>query len=89
MEKSLFTAEYATMLVLLRQFRRDIGVTQVELADRLGQSQSFVSKVERGESRLDIIQLRTICHALGTSLATFVAALESQLTPPSGAMRRK
>ncbi len=79
MEKSIFTQEYDVVLSLLKQVRRDANVTQVELAERLRQSQSFVSKCERGERRLDIIQLRTICHALGTTLPEFVSALEKRL----------
>ena len=89
MEKSLFTAEYAVMLTLLRETRQHAGLTQVQLAERLGQSQSFVSKVERGETRLDLIQLRTICQSAGTSLQEFVAALEGRLTRPTRARRRK
>lgn len=80
MEKSIFTAEYEILLNLLRETRQAAEVTQVELAKRLGQSQSFVSKVEIGERRLDLIQLRTICHRLGTSLPEFVAELEARLT---------
>lgn len=80
MEKSVFTGEYTVLLDLLKECRRDANVTQVELAERLGQSQSFVSKVERGERRLDVIQLRTICRILGTNLPDFISELESRLT---------
>lgn len=79
MEKSIHTPEYASFLRALRQAREDAGVTQVELAERLDQSQSFVSKVERGESRLDIVQLQVICEALETTLAGFVRRYERQL----------
>ncbi|QDT27869.1 Helix-turn-helix domain protein [Gimesia panareensis] len=79
MEKSVFTQEYSILLRLLKETRKQLKVSQVELAKRLGQSQSFVSKCERGERRMDIIQLRTICHALGTTLPEFVKALESRL----------
>lgn len=79
MEKSIFTGEYEILLNLLREIRQVANVTQVELAKRLGQSQSFVSKVEIGERRLDLIQLRTICHSLGTTLPVFVAKLEERL----------
>ncbi|MEZ6146948.1 MAG: helix-turn-helix transcriptional regulator [Planctomycetaceae bacterium] len=75
MEKSVFTDEYAVVLQLLRQLRESAGVTQVEMAERLGQSQSFVSKYERGDRRLDVIQLRTICETLGSSLPAFVRSL--------------
>lgn len=79
MEKSVFTGEYAVFLETLRATRRGCGVTQVELAKRLERSQSFVSKCERGETRLDVIQLRTICHALGTTLPAFVRKLDRAL----------
>ena len=79
MEKTIYTGEYAQLLRLLRETRERAGITQTDLADRLGHSQSFVTKCERGERRLDVIQLRTICAALGTDLASFVAELERRL----------
>ena len=51
----------------------------MQLAGALGQSQSFVSKAEKGDRRLDLVQLRTICLALGTALPEFVARLEERL----------
>lgn len=82
MEKSIYTREYAVLLELLREAREKAGLTQVELAKRLKQSQSFVSKVEVGERRLDLIQLRTMCRVLGTTLPEFVAKLEERLSRP-------
>jgi transcriptional regulator with XRE-family HTH domain len=80
MEKTIHTDEYAALLALLRDARRTAGLTQVELAEKIGQSQSFVSKAEIGERRLDVIQLRTMCQGLGTTLPAFVARLEDRLT---------
>jgi transcriptional regulator with XRE-family HTH domain len=79
MEKSIFTPEYEVLLGLLRETRRAADLSQVELAKSLGQTQSFVSKIEIGERRLDVIQLRTICHSLGTSLPDFISKLEERL----------
>lgn len=79
MEKSIYTQEYEVLLRQLRSLRESSGLTQVELADRLEQSQSYVSKVERGDRRLDVIQLRTICHTLGSTLPEFISALEKTL----------
>jgi transcriptional regulator with XRE-family HTH domain len=45
--------------------RKSAGVTQVELAGRLGKPQSFVSKVERGERRLDVVEFCQVAEALG------------------------
>ena len=79
MEKSIYTREYALALRLLKEARGRAGVTQVDLANKLGQSQSFVSKIERGDRRLDVVQLRSICCALGLSFVDFVRRLESEL----------
>ena len=79
MEKSIHTEEYGILLELLRQARQNVGLTQVELAERLGTTQSFVTKVETGERRLDVIQLRTICQILQTSLLDLIARLEERL----------
>jgi ribosome-binding protein aMBF1 (putative translation factor) len=79
MEKSIYTREYAAVLRVLRQARKDAGITQVQLAKKLRLTQSLLSKMERGETRLDIIQLRTICRLLGITLADFVERLEREL----------
>lgn len=82
MDKSIYTAEYAALLRVLKSERERAELTQVELAKRLKVTQSFVSKMERGDRRLDIVQLRTVCRALGTTLAAFVARLEKELDAP-------
>ncbi len=78
--KSIHSPEYAVMLALLRQLREDAGLRQVDLAARLGRLQTFVSKVETGERRLDVLELRAICRELGTDLPAFVGQLEAELT---------
>ena len=80
MKKSVFTREYQVLLQVLHAAREKAGVTQIELANRLGRSQSFVSKCERGERRLDVVQLRQICHALGTTLPKVINEFERRLT---------
>jgi transcriptional regulator with XRE-family HTH domain len=84
MEKAIHSSDYRAFLRLLREVREQLGVTQVELAERLSQehrsiTQSLVSKLERGEVRLDVIQLRWFCQALGITLEAFVQRLESNL----------
>ena len=46
----------------LRQARTEAGLTQVEVAKRLGRSQSFVTKAETGERRLDVVELRAFAR---------------------------
>ena len=85
MEKSIYTRDYKAMLSLLRDVRKAAKVTQIELASRLGTTQSFVTKCERGDRRLDLIQMRTICDALEITLPEFVRRLEERLAT----LRRK
>jgi transcriptional regulator with XRE-family HTH domain len=79
MEKSIYTRDYAVVLRLLKEARESAGLTQMDLAKKLKQSQSFVSKMERGDRRIDIVQLRTICKIYGMSLLKFVEQLEKEL----------
>lgn len=58
--------------LLLRQFRLQAGLTQAQLAERIKQPQSYVSKYENGEQRLDLVELKSICDALSISLIDFV-----------------
>jgi transcriptional regulator with XRE-family HTH domain len=81
MKKSVHTKDYAVFVDTLREVRQACGVTQVELAKKLRQTQSFVSKIENGQARLDVIQLRTILKVLGTTLPAFVKKLEAKLGP--------
>lgn len=64
---------------MVRQARLDAGMTQVELAAALGRPQSFVSKYESGERRLDVLELRTVCVALGLSFTGFCELLDGAL----------
>lgn len=81
MQKSIITRDYKVFLRELRAARKRAGLTQSELADRVGESQSFISKTERGERRLDVIELRSYCGALNLALTDFVRRLEKSLKP--------
>ena len=79
MSKS-FSAEAEKVAALLRTVRSETGTTQADLANRLKVPQSFVSKYETGERRLDLPELRKICKALGISLVEFVRRFEKENT---------
>jgi transcriptional regulator with XRE-family HTH domain len=70
------TSEQHRLRALLRQIRVEAGLKQTDMAARLEQSQSFVSKYESGERRLDLLELRAICAAVGLSLRQFVHRFE-------------
>jgi len=75
-DKSITSQEYRLFLQQLRASREQAGITQIDLAERLEETQSFISKCERGERRLDIIEVRAFCRAIGVPLASFVQDLE-------------
>jgi len=64
MPKSVFTDAYQTFLDVLISARKEAGVTQVELAQRLGKPQPWVSNIERGIRRVDVIEFIAICRAV-------------------------
>lgn len=77
MERVRGSAEQRKLQQLLRQIRSEAGLTQLQVAKTLGRPQSYVSKYETGERRLDLLELREVCRATGTSLAAFVARFEN------------
>jgi len=78
MEKSLQTRKHRQLAELLRTIRIESGLTQVDIAERLGETQSAVSKVESGQRRLDLVQLQTYCKAIGVSLRDLVTRWEQE-----------
>lgn len=79
MEKSIYTEEYKAFLKQLRLVRRESKLTQEDMANRLRQTQSFISKCERGERRLDVIELRQFCIAMEIPFVDFIQRLETAL----------
>ena len=79
MQKSLHTPGYRLFCKILRETRMDAEVSQTELAKRLGVGQDFVSKCERGVRRLDAVELREWCFALGVPFSEFVVELDRTL----------
>lgn len=76
MKKSIHSTSYLVFLKVLRDTREGAGLTQAQFARKIGETQTFVSKCERGERRIDLIELRTFCRVLGVSLKRFVSAME-------------
>lgn len=78
------TSEYALFLQELREARSQTAMTQAQLAQALGQRQTYVSKSELGDRRLDVIELRAWVLALGGDPVAFAASLEDRLARNSG-----
>lgn len=92
MARSTHHLDYQTFLGLLRELRSRAGLTQVMLAKKLGNTQTFISKIERGERRLDLVEFVEVCEALGidprTAFDEFLTRL-SQRRPPAGKLVRR
>lgn len=82
MAKSLYRAEHLELAALLRQAREDAGIVQAVLAERLDRNQSYVSNVELGIRRLDLVELRDYCEGLGLDLRDLVERWESKVSQP-------
>ena len=73
--KSLWSKEHRAFCALLRETREQAGMTQTELAKRLGKPQSFVAKFEGGERRLDVVEFLEVARALGADPIRIIRAL--------------
>lgn len=79
MTRSIFTDAYATFIETLTNARVAAGITQADLAARLGKPQSFVSKVETGARRLDVIEFCAVARAIGREPEELLSALSRKL----------
>lgn len=70
--KSLYTPRNDRLRAILIEARNRAGLTQVDLAERLRRPQSFVSKYERGERRLDVVEFLELADALGIKPAKLI-----------------
>lgn len=64
MRKTLHSQDHAILIGLLRNARKEAGLTQQEVARKLQQPQSFVAKYEGGERRLDMLEFIEVARAL-------------------------
>ncbi|MGZ5165425.1 MAG: helix-turn-helix domain-containing protein [Burkholderiales bacterium] len=79
MPKSLRSSRQRQLIVLLVEARRSQGLTQAQVAARLGRPQSFMAKVEGGERRLDVIEFIDLANALKVRAADVIARLQGEL----------
>lgn len=79
MKSSRYSQHYVLFLKELREARLHAGLSQLQLAEALGQRQTFVSKCELGDRRLDVIELRDWVVALGGDAAGFMKKLDERL----------
>lgn len=78
MDKSRYTQRYQQMLTALRAARKLAGLTQTQVGKKFRAHASFVSKIESGERRIDVVELAEFCRVYKVSLTDFLktASLE-------------
>ena len=70
-QTALHSRRYKAFLVRLRKAREEADLTQVQVAQRMGQSQTWLSKCELGERRVDFVELEDLAAAYGVPLEFF------------------
>lgn len=81
MPRTTFTAPYREMLRLLKAARLEASVTQAELASRLNKPQSYVSKFERGERSIDLVEFLQIVRAIGSEPYHIIDLVNEAIQP--------
>lgn len=79
MPRSVFTGSYSVLLRALIDARKTAGISQAELAERLGKPQPFISKVERGVRRIDVVEYVAFCRAMGGDPVDMLASILQKL----------
>jgi transcriptional regulator with XRE-family HTH domain len=84
-----YSPRYGRFRALLRKIREEAGLNQIALAEKLRKPQTFVSKSELGERRLDFLETLDFCEACGVSAIEFFQRLEKSVVTTSESKRPK
>ena len=77
--KSLHDGAYAHVVAVLVQKRKSAGLSQQELADRLGWQQSIVAKIETVQRRMDVVEFLRIANAVGFDPIRLIKDVRAEL----------
>lgn len=72
MSKSIYSKDYADIIERLKAARIEAGLAQQEVADKLGKPQSYVSKIESGERRLDVAEIKKFATIYKKGISFFL-----------------
>ena len=83
---TIHSEPYRELLTLLRERRRTAGLNQADLAARIGRRQTWLSKVETGERRIDVEELRQLCVAMDVDFLDFVRKWLKSISKSQGSL---
>lgn len=72
MEKTITTKEYANFIQKLREARLDVGLKQIDVAKKLKRPQSYISRVESGEYRVDVLEMKKFAEIYKKDISHFL-----------------
>lgn len=72
MKKSIHTKEHSDFTGRLRSARLEKGLTQVQVAKKLKRPQSYISNIESGQQRVDVVELQTFAKIYGKDITYFI-----------------
>jgi len=72
MNKSVYTKDYKEIIERLKTARIEVGLAQQEVADKLGKPQSYISKIESGERRLDVAEIKKFAIVYKKDISFFI-----------------
>jgi transcriptional regulator with XRE-family HTH domain len=84
-----YSPRYGRFRALLRTVREEAGLTQTALAAKLGKPQTFVSKSELGERRMDFLETLDFCAACGIPVSKFSERLKGAAIQPDKARTKR
>lgn len=79
MPKTIFGGGHPHLVEVLAEARQKSGLTQAELADKVGKDQTFISIIERGQRRVDVLEFVTLAKAMGADPARLFAEVIKRL----------
>jgi transcriptional regulator with XRE-family HTH domain len=80
MPKTIFGGDHRHLVAVLTEARQDSGLTQAELAKRVGKDQTFISIIERGQRRVDVLEFVALARAMETDPAQLFERVAGRLS---------
>ncbi len=73
MTKTIYTKDHKCIVERLKKARKEAGLKQTDVAKLLGKTQSYISKIESGQRRIDIVQLKEFARIYKKNLNFFLS----------------